>query len=308
MPRPYNDVELTDSDKPGIYENPGMTEDQNPREAGVDGKEGFGSQPHDTDTPEEEVETQAETQAETETEGETEVSESDEFNLEDYEVEIDGEKYDGADIMRWKEDSSNKENWQASNTQKAQEIAKWSKFNNKIAEDSEFRDYVKDFFYEDEKGLKELGLDKELRPLGFEEEIMAEPEKGETDMKMEEVEGRLNQMEFERHVDDLELELNAIVDDNKDSFEGEDDEIKFLEFAQESNLTDLNQAFKLWSYDKMQDELDHHRQLDGNKQRNIGKVVHNSKVGATEVSTPKTYKNMKDINMNDPDVAKYFNK
>ena len=304
MPSPYNDVELTDSDKQSIYENPGMTEDQNPREAGVDGKEGFGSQPHDTDTPEEEVETQVETEAE----GATEVSESDEFNLEDYEVEIDGEIFDGAEILRWREDSSNKENWQASNTQKAQEIAKWSKFNNKIAEDSEFRDYVKDFFYEDESGLKELGLDKELRPLGFEEEIMAEPEKGEVDMKMEEVEGRLNQMEFERHVDDLELELNAIVDDNKDSFEGEDDEIKFLEFAQESNLTDLNQAFKLWSYDKMQDELDHHRQLDGNKQRNMGKVVHNSKVGATEVSTPKTYKNMKDININDPDVAKYFNK
>ena len=308
MPSPYNDVELTDSDKQGIYENPGMTEDQNPREAGVDGKEGFGSQAHDTDTQEEEVETQAETQAETETEGATEVSESDEFNLEDYEVEIDGETFDGAEILKWREDSSNKDNWQASNTQKAQEIAKWSKFNNKIAEDSEFRDYVKDFFYEDNDGLKELGLDKELRPLGFEEEIMAEPEKGETDMKMEEVEGRLNQMEFERHVDDLELELNAIVDDNKDSFEGEDDEIKFLEFAQESNMTDLNQAFKLWSYDKMQDELDHHRQLDGNKQRNIGKVVHNSKVGATEVSTPKNYKNMKDININDPDVAKYFNK
>ena len=304
MPSPYNDVELTDSDKQSIYDNPGMTEDQNPREAGVDGQEGFGSQAHDTDTQEE----SAEVVTEAETEGATEVSESDEFNLEDYEVEIDGEKYDGADIMRWQEDSANKDNWQASNTQKAQEIAKWSKFNNKIAEDSEFRDYVKDFFYEDDDGLKELGLDKELRPLGFEEEIMAEPEKGEADVKMEEVEGRLNQMEFERHVDDLELELNAIVDDNKDVFAEEDDEVKFLEFAQESNMTDLNQAFKLWSYDKMQDELDHHRQLDGNKQRNMGKVVHNSKVGATEVSTPKNYKSVKDINIDDPDVAKYFNR
>lgn len=304
MPSPYNDVELTDSDKQSIYDNPGMTEDQNPREAGVDGQEGFGSQAHDTDTQEE----SAEVVTEAETEGATEVSESDEFNLEDYEVEIDGEKYDGADIMRWQEDSANKDNWQASNTQKAQEIAKWSKFNNKIAEDSEFRDYVKDFFYEDDDGLKELGLDKELRPLGFEEEIMAEPQKGEADVKMEEVEGRLNQMEFERHVDDLELELNAIVDDNKDVFAEEDDEVKFLEFAQESNMTDLNQAFKLWSYDKMQDELDHHRQLDGNKQRNMGKVVHNSKVGATEVSTPKNYKSVKDINIDDPDVAKYFNR
>ena len=164
MPSPYNDVELTDSDKQSIYDNPGMTEDQNPREAGVDGQEGFGSQTHEADTQEAEVETQVETEAE----GATEVSESDEFNLEDYEVEIDGETFDGADIMRWRDDSSNKEDWQTSNTQKAQDIAKWSKFNNKIAEDSEFREYVKDFFYEDSEGLENLGLDKELRPLDFE--------------------------------------------------------------------------------------------------------------------------------------------
>ena len=106
MPSPYNDVELTDDDKQSIYENPGIKEDQNPREAGVDGKEGFGSQTHETDTQAEPTEVEAE--------GATDVSESDEFNLEDYEVEIDGEVFDGADIMRWQEDSANRENWQAS--------------------------------------------------------------------------------------------------------------------------------------------------------------------------------------------------
>ena len=50
MPSPYNDVELTDDDKQSIYENPGIKEDQNPREAGIDGEEGFGSQTQDTDT------------------------------------------------------------------------------------------------------------------------------------------------------------------------------------------------------------------------------------------------------------------
>ena len=58
----------------------------------------------------------------------------------------------------------------------------------------------------------------------------------------------------------------------------------------------------------MQGELDHHRKLDGNKQRNQGKVVHNSRIGATEVSTPKTYKSVKDIDIEDPDIAKYFNR
>jgi hypothetical protein len=292
MPSPYNDVELTDDDKQSIYENPGIKEDQNPREAGIDGEEGFGSQTQDTDTLED-------------YEGETEVSESDEFNLEDYEVEIDGEVFDGADIMRWQEDSANRENWQASNTQKAQDIAKWSKFNDKLSSDDEFRDYVKDFFYDDNASLEKLGLDKDLQPLEFESEDQPYEESYD---RIDDVEGRLNEMEFERHVDDLEVELDSIIDDNPDLFSGVDDDVEFLEFAQESGMSDLTQAFKVWGYDKMQGEVDHHRKLDGNRQRNQGKVVHNSRIGATEVSTPKQYKEMKDIDMKDPDVAKYFNR
>ena len=292
MPSPYNDVELTDSDKESIYENPGIKEDQSPREAGVDGEDTFESQTHDTE----------ETEA---PEAESEVSESDEFNLEDYEVEIDGEVYDGADIMRWQEDSANKENWQASNTQKAQEIAKWSKFNDKLSSDDEFRDYVKDFFYDDNASLEKLGLDKDLQPLEYESEDQPYEESYD---RIDEVEGRLNEMEFERHVDDLEVELDSIIEDNPDLFSDVDDDVKFLEFAQESGMSDLTQAFKVWGYDKMQGEVDHHRKLDGNKQRNQGKVVHNSKIGATEESSPKQYKEMKDISINDPDVAKYFNR
>ena len=292
MPSPYNDVELTDSDKESIYENPGIKEDQSPREAGIDGEDTFESQTHDTETPEEEY-------------YEGDVSESDEFNLEDYEVEIDGEVYDGADIMRWQEDSANKENWQASNTQKAQEIAKWSKFNDKLSSDDEFRDYVKDFFYDDNASLEKLGLDKDLQPLEYESEDQPYEESYD---RIDEVEGRLNEMEFERHVDDLEVELDSIIDDNPDLFSGVDDDVEFLEFAQESGMSDLTQAFKVWGYDKMQGEVDHHRKLDGNRQRNQGKVVHNSRIGATEVSTPKQYKEMKDIDIKDPDVAKYFNR
>ena len=292
MPSPYNDVELTDSDKESIYENPGIKEDQSPREAGIDGEDTFESQTHDTE----------ETEA---PEAESEVSESDEFNLEDYEVEIDGEVYDGADIMRWQEDSANRENWQASNTQKAQEIAKWSKFNDKLSSDDEFRDYVKDFFYDDNASLEKLGLDKDLQPLEYESEDQPYEESYD---RIDEVEGRLNEMEFERHVDDLEVELDSIIDDNPDLFSGVDDDVEFLEFAQESGMSDLTQAFKVWGYDKMQGEVDHHRKLDGNRQRNQGKVVHNSRIGATEVSTPKQYKEMKDIDMKDPDVAKYFNR
>ena len=288
MPNPYNDVELTEGDKQSIFE---------PAEAESNSVEADSttesSQTHEADT----------------LEGETEVSESDEFNLEDYEVEIDGEVFDGADILSWREDSSNKENWQAKNTQEAQKIAQWSKLSKKISEDTEFRDYMKDYFYDNEDELNKLGFNKEFQPLEA-ETVESTPQEAmpEVDDKYEEVSSRLNEMELERHVDELENELDSIVKNNQTLFENEDAENKFLEFAEESEMTDLNQAFKVWAYDTMQGELDHHRKLDGNKQRNQGKVVHNSRIGATEESNPKQYKEMKDIDMSDPDIAKYFNR
>ncbi len=288
MPNPYNDVELTEGDKQSIFE---------PAEAESNSVEADSttesSQTHEADT----------------LEGETEVSESDEFNLEDYEVEIDGEVFDGADILSWQEDSFNKENWQAKNTQEAQKIAQWSKLSNKLSEDSEFRDYMKDYFYDNEDELNKLGLSNEFKPLDATESAPEEamPEDGNAD-KYTEVSSRLDEMEFERHVDELEDELDDIVDNNQTFFQEEGSDIAFLEFAEESGMVDLNQAFKVWAYDSMQGELDHHRKLDGNKQRNQGKVVHNSRIGATEESTPKQYKEMKDIDMSDPDIAKYFNR
>ena len=288
MPNPYNDVELTEGDKQSIFE---------PAEAESNSVEADSttesSQTHEADT----------------LEGETEVSESDELNLKDYEVEIDGEVFNKADIQSWREDSSNKANWQAKNTQEAQKIAQWSKLSKKISEDTEFRDYMKDYFYDNEDELNKLGFNKEFQPLEA-ETVESTPQEAmpEVDDKYEEVSSRLNEMELERHVDELENELDSIVKNNQTLFENEDAENKFLEFAEESEMTDLNQAFKVWAYDTMQGELDHHRKLDGNKQRNQGKVVHNSRIGATEESNPKQYKEMKDIDMSDPDIAKYFNR
>ena len=292
MPNPYNDVELTEDDKQGIFEPvEAAPEKVEPEKAApIEAEETANPQTHETESPE----------------GATDVRQSDEFNLEDYEVEIDGEVYDGADILSLREDSSNKESWQASNTQKAQEIAKWSKFNEKVSSDTEFREYVKDYFYDNEDGLKSLGLDSELKPIEIEEEAPVQTEV--SDNRIDEVSDRLTNMELEREVDYLEDELDSLVSNNKDLFVDENSEVEFLEFAQESGITDLTQAFKVWGYDKMQGELDHHRKLDGNKQRNQGKVVHNSRIGATEVSTPKTYKSVRDIDIEDPDVAKYFNR
>ena len=294
MPNPYNDVEITEDDKQSIYESTEVSKEV----------------PVETDIKAEEPQThEAEPQESVKDKGASEVSESDEFSLEDYEVEIDGEVFDGADLLSWREDSSNKDNWQAKNTQEAQKIAQWSKLSKKISEDTEFRDYMKDYFYDNEDELNKLGFNKEFQPLEA-ETVESTPQEAmpEVDDKYEEVSSRLNEMELERHVDELENELDSIVKNNQTLFENEDAENKFLEFAEESEMTDLNQAFKVWAYDTMQGELDHHRKLDGNKQRNQGKVVHNSRIGATEESNPKQYKEMKDIDMSDPDIAKYFNR
>ena len=297
MPSPYNDVELTDDEKQSIYDDgPESPGSDHPNEAGLD--DGLDSQDHELLSPED-----------YEYDGASDMSDSDEFNLEDYEVEIDGEVFDGADILSWQEDSFNKENWQAKNTQEAQRIAQWSKLSQKLSEDNEFRDYMKDYFYDNEDELNKLGLNKEFSPIEA-DTVESAPQEAmpEEDDKYSEVSNRLDEMELERHVDELELELDEIVDNNQSLFKDEESEVAFLEFAEESGMTDLNQAFKVWAYDTMQGELDHHRKLDGNKQRNQGKVVHNSRIGATEESTPKQYKEMKDIDMSDPDIAKYFNR
>ena len=303
MPSPYNDVELTEAEKGAIYENPELPGGDNPSEKGVGQESGFGDEPHSDESPAKEpkvVKTE-------DSEGASEELGSDEFNLEDYEVEIDGETYDGAEVLKWREDSQNKENWQQSNTQKAQEVAKWSKLGNKLDSDEEFHDYVKDYFYEDEKELKQLGLNKEFQPMEESEE--SEPvQEQKTDPKINEVEERLNNMELERVVDDLESELNSIVDNNNHMFSEEGSEEDFLDFIEQSQMTDLQDAYKVWSYDKMQIQLDHQDKIDGNKERNRGKVVQKSEVGAQEESNPKSYKNLKDINIADPDVAKYFNR
>jgi hypothetical protein len=287
MPNPYNDVELTEDDKQGIFE---PVEAEKPIEAEAPAT----PQTHEAES----------------LEGASDVSESDDsadmsdFNLEDYEVEIDGETFDGADILKWREDSSNRESWQASNTQKAQDIAKWSKLSEKLTSDSEFREYLKDYFYDDDDGLKSIGLDGELTPIETQEEE-PQAEEAPIDSRIEE---RLENIELERVVDDLENELEAIIDNNPNLFKEDQDELDFLEFVEDNQMVDLEDAFKVWAYDSMKSELDHHRKLDGNRQRNQGKVVHKSEVGATEVSTPKQYKNVKDISIKDPDIAKYFNR
>ena len=65
---------------------------------------------------------------------------------------------DLSDIMEWQKDSQNKNDWNKSNTEKAQEIARLGKLANKLKEDDSFRDHLKDYF-DDDKDYNSLDIE-----------------------------------------------------------------------------------------------------------------------------------------------------
>ena len=85
----------------------------------------------------------------------------DDESLEDDEIdaiEIDGEQYTLDDIQGFMDDSKNKSEWNKTNTQKAQELAKYNKLVKKL-EDTEFKEHIKDFFFDNKEEYDKLDLD-----------------------------------------------------------------------------------------------------------------------------------------------------
>ena len=225
--------------------------------------------------------------------------------------EIDGERFDREAIMAWREDSTNKESWQKSNTEKAQNLSKWGKLGQKINEDGNFRDHLKDFFFDDPEAVKALGLDGDIDIPVQEVQGTApviSPELNERLKVLENIEG---ERVMESRVDKLDGQLTNLEEKFPEYLEGEK-VAEFLEFADknankfiENGLPDLDRAFREWSYAEMQSELTHYKKLGENTARNKGKVIGTAQVGAKEVKAPKKY-NWDNITMNDPEIAKYF--
>ena len=225
--------------------------------------------------------------------------------------EIDGERYDREAIMAWREDSDNKESWQKSNTEKAQNLSKWGKLGQKINEDENFRDHLKDFFFDDPEAVKALGLDGDIDIPTQEVEEKTPgitPELNERLKVLETIEG---ERVMEARVDKLDGQLAQLEEKFPEYLEGEK-VAEFLEFADknankfvENGLPDLDRAFREWSYAEMQSELTHYKKLGKNTARNKGKVIGTAQVGAKEVKTAKKY-TFDNITMDDPEIAKYF--
>ena len=104
----------------------------------------------------------------------------------------------------------------------------------------------------------------------------------------------------------MEEEFDAIIEDNPDFFDSKEEEMKFLEYLTEHEITDMAAGLKLYTWDHMSDELVHLKKLDGNKQKNAKAVINDKETGGPEQNAPKDYKTYKEMSVNDPDIAKYF--
>jgi len=225
-------------------------------------------------------------------------------------LELDGKNYSLDEIKAWRDDSNNKINWQKSNTEKAQELAKWNKLTDKIKSDEEFRNHLKDFYYDDPEAVKALGLDS------INTEEVAEPAPVDDNVEL-----RLNALEkmegarlMEQRVDQLDNVLADLEKTNPDYLGDQDKVSEFLDFADtnsekfvENGMPNLERAFKEWSYGQMQEELNHFKKLDENNKRNTG-VINTSEAGAKEVKSSNKITGWKDVSMDNPDIAKYFEK
>ena len=130
---------------------------------------------------------------------------------------------------------------------------------------------------------------------------------------LEEVQG---ERIMEQRVDHLDNVLSNLEDQFPDYLGDQDKVGEFLDFADknaqsfvENGIPNLERAFREWSYGQMQSQLNHYKQLEENGNRNKGKVISTQQVGAKEVKANKELsRDWKKITMDDPEVAKYFDK
>jgi len=220
-------------------------------------------------------------------------------------IEIDGENYDLDTVKAWMDDSNNKSEWQKSNTKKSQQLSQWNKLVEHINDDDDFKEHIKDYFFDNPDEAEKLGLDGK-----FPTEVSKEP--SEIEQRLESLEGVENDRVIEQRVEVLDAQLSEIESTHPDIL-NEDSMADFLDFAEKNTerfsidgMPSMVLAFKEWSYDAVQEQLIHYKQLVDNKGRNSGKVISTSEIGAKETKTPSRYKSYKQIGVDDPEIAEYF--
>ena len=226
----------------------------------------------------------------------------------EYELEMGGKTYSMADIEQWKKDSDNRNDWQKSNTEKAQQIAGVGKFLKKFNGDEKFQEHLKGYF-EDEKEFNSLGLkgNNVVEPV---EQVESNP-----------LEERLNKLEqveqtrvIDQRTDNLEQELSSLEAKYPDILGTPEKVMDFLDFSEKNSAryrdgkgnVSLSHMLREYSFDHLQGELSHYKKLDENNSRSSRAVVNRSEIGAKETVTPKKFKSWNDIDPHDESLKQYF--
>tara|TARA_R110002167_G_scaffold148707_14_gene341800 strand:+ start:491 stop:1321 length:831 start_codon:yes stop_codon:yes gene_type:complete len=275
MPNPFNEVEISDEEVSSLSSEEEMPVTQ------------------DANNSDSNVENSSEEVAGEDTE--------DEYQMWDT---VEERFVDPEEVQQWKDSHSNKSEWQKSNTEKAQGISKWSKLMDKVSTDESFRNHLTEYFGDDKNAINSLGLN------GI-EALKEEFEAGEGPIESQEsnrsLEDRVNDIELDKQTDVLEMKFDNFVSANNEVFTDVKSEIDFLEFMENKGMKDFEDAFRLWNYDNVQTQLKHSKELELNKQRNAGKVVQTKAIGASkDITPPRIASNYKNVNLSDPEIAKYF--
>tara|TARA_R100000808_G_C2153729_1_gene164255 strand:+ start:2701 stop:3600 length:900 start_codon:yes stop_codon:yes gene_type:complete len=297
MVNQYNDIEISEEEKASLSEPEEATQPQQAEEPAEPSQEVNSAESNNA--PEDALVEKA--------------SEDDGINLDEYDIEVDGETYSAEQIQQWMNDSNNKEAWQKSNTQKAQELSQWNNLIDKINGDEKFRDYMGDFFYDNPEELAKLNLNGEAEGIGINDPMssndgMQEPTENQpSDPRLDELDEKVAELQSAEVVKELENDMDTLVQDNKEIFETEQDELNFLEFCVENQVSDLTTGFMLYTWDSLMEQKNHLEKLQGNKEKNQGVIVGTREAGGPEQNAPKAYSNYKDMSIDDPDISKYFN-
>ena len=292
----YNNVEITEEEElslEGIDEQTTMSENEPKDETQENSVEG---ESEDTPIPSDEGATNLE------------VISSSQF-------EIDGHIYDKETINQWKVDADNKSQWNKSNTEKSQKIAKVGKFLQRLESDKEFSEHIKDYFFDNPEEYSKLGLNEKLS------DIVPTEETPKEEVAENPLEGRLNkleQAEYDREintrVESMDNVLTQLENENPNTLGDPDKVDDFLKFADANSeryrgndgTVNLREVYKAYSYDTLKGELEHYKKLDNNKSKNSKVKLSTSEIGATETVAPKRLSSWKEVSLDDPEIAKYF--
>ena len=197
-------------------------------------------------TTEESVETQETEQPENSEE--TVTADDSEPEIVDFnEIEIDGETYTTEQLQEFIKDSSNKVEWQKSNTQKAQEIANQEKalkaeFDriNGVMKDDEVVETMKDLLGEDHEFFKESTVKFSDKAEETQEQQPVVEEK--TDNRVDELEAQVREMQLKEEVAN---EINTLVTTHPELKDDGDAISEVLDIAVHRNISDLEDAYLL---------------------------------------------------------------